>query len=149
MQRIGFDHHAIGAFGFLVFLVVYESLSTLYLFLPPLFGFLLAMLVKNRLGNFLFTVLIYFLFFEADRDYFIFSTWVYLLFFYRVLMPLIEDNLVCQKCILVMSVVVGYIGYFLFLNLVYFLVGADIYAMEYYLIGYYILIEAFLVLLLL
>lgn len=146
MQRNSSDSRSLAKdLLWLVPLVVYESLATIYYLLPPLFGFLIALLVVNNASRFLPLVLIYFLFFEADHSFFVFSSWVYLFLFFRVLLPVMQDYIICKRCILVLSVVLGYVGYFLFVSGIYMLVGATPLDWSVYLLLFYIVVESILV----
>ena len=64
MQRVGTDSQTLSHLPLLGLLVVYESLSTVYPYLPPLFGFFMALLVAEGTKKHMLWVLAYFLFLE-------------------------------------------------------------------------------------
>jgi hypothetical protein len=80
--------------------------------MPPMFGFLLASVVAVKGRDYVIFVFAYFLFYEADRGYFLFSTWLYYYIHTRYLIPLIASFMDCKKCLLVLSVGLGYLLYF-------------------------------------
>lgn len=126
-------------------LVVYESLGTIYYLLPPLFGFFIALLIQNRQSRYVPLVMIYFLFMEADHSLFLFSSWIFLLIFFKLILPFMEEYIVCKRCILVLGVVFGYLGYFFFINSIYFLVGVNTLDWTIWLLIFYIVVESVLV----
>ncbi|MDR3347024.1 MAG: hypothetical protein LBN32_00260 [Helicobacteraceae bacterium] len=144
MQRISADTRTLIAdFLWLIPLIIYESLGTVYYFLPPLFGFFAAVLALNKRSRHLLVVLIYLLFFEADHGFFIASSWLFLLLFFRFFVPLMEDNIISKTLIVIFSVAGCYIGYFIFVSLIYFIFGMP--AIEWnFLVLYYIAIETIL-----
>ena len=150
MQRVSTDSRSLARYLLLLVpLVIYESLSTVYYLLPPLLGLMTALLVVHRGERYLPVILIYLLFFEADHGLFVFSTWIFMFLFFRFLLPVIEENLICRPCILVLSVALGYVGYYLFMSLIWFVFGLEPLAWNFWLLFYFILIEAVLAVLLL
>lgn|GEM_PF-1236593 len=98
-------------------LFIWGALTKLFPYMPPLFGFLLAGAMVLKAREYTIGVLVYFLFFEADRGYFLFSTWLYFYFHTRYLMPLVASIVDCKKCLFVLSIVFGYMLYYLMLFL--------------------------------
>lgn len=128
----------------LIPLVIYGSLSTIYFLLPPLFGLFTAMLVINKAERYLPLVLAYFLFFEADHGFFLLSSWIFLFLFFRFVVPVMEDNLICRPCIVVLSVALAYGGLFLFLSLIGFLLGLEPLSWSWLLLIFFVVIESVL-----
>lgn len=141
MQRVGADSQTLNHLPLLGLLVVYESLSTVYPYLPPLFGFFMALLVAEGTKKHMLWVLAYFLFLEADRSYMIFSSWIFMVLFFKFLVPVLKDNIVCVRCINVLTVVLAYVGYYLFLEVGGFLMGVGFHSPDYLFVAYYILVE--------
>ncbi len=135
------------SFVYIILFIVYESLSSIYLFLPPLFGVLFVLLVnalnKNDNVTFLF-VSFCLLIFEVDKGYAIFSSIVYLLFVYKFILPRIIQNFSCYSCIKISYVVLAYIGFYLFNLLLANIFLLPIPDISYYIV-YYIVIEFFIV----
>mgnify|MGYP006292852593 CR=1 FL=1 len=126
-------------------LLVWESISNIYQYMPPLFGFAItgALIVRHKyytIGLFAFL-----LFFEADHSYFLFSTWLYFMFHTNFLIPVISSLIDCKKCLLITSVVLGYILYYTFLHLLETLLLEHTSAYNIYLISVYIAIESLLI----
>lgn len=145
MQRIGTDTRSLESVVWFVGLVVYESLSTLHAYLPPLFGLVLAYLyAKQDEKSFMF-VFAYLLFYEADHSHIIFSTWLFAWLFLKFIMPLAEENIVCKRCLHVLGIVVAYFGFYLFTLVFNFLLGIQDESFEYLLLIYYIVVESLLV----
>jgi len=147
MQRSISHQKPIVPFVYIVLFVLYSSLSTIYLFLPPMLAVLYVLFSKalDR-GDTISVLLITFclVIFEANFGYMLFSSVIYFYILYKFIMPKITQNFSCSSCIKISYVVLAYIGYFLFLTLI-----ANIFMLEapeinYYII-YYIVIEFFLV----
>lgn len=132
---------------YLLAFLIYESMSSVYLFLPPLFGVLFFYLVKALDDE--DTVLIVFIslclvIFEADKGYVLFSSIIYLFLAYKFVLPKLVQNFNCPSCLKLSYVVIPYVGFFLVNALV-----ANIFLLEmpdinFYII-YYIFIEFLLV----
>jgi len=147
MQRSLSHQKPLTPFVYIVLFVLYTSLSSVYLFLPPMLAVLFVLyskaLDKNEL---LLIVLISFCFmlFEANQGYFLFSTILYFSLVYKFIMPKLAQNFSCKFCLKVSYVLLSYIGLYLFLTLiskVFLLPSPEI---NYYIV-YYIVIEFFLV----
>jgi len=132
---------------YVILFIIYESLSSIYLFLPPLFSVLFVLMInalnKNDTLSFLF-ISFCLLVFEVDKGYSLFSSIVYLLFVYRFILPRVTKSFNCYSCVKVSYVLLAYLGFYAF-NLVL----ANIFVLpmpsiNYYVI-YYIVIEFFIV----
>ena len=135
------------SFIYIVLFVLYESLSSIYLFLPPLFGVLFVLLINalNKNDNIgFFFVSFCLLIFEVDKGYSIFSSIVYLLFVYKFVLPKLTQNFSCYSCIKISYVLLAYIGFYFFnllLANIFLLPNPEL---NYYII-YYIVIEFLIV----
>lgn len=127
----------------LVPLVIYEALGTIYFLMPPLFGFMVALLVINKRKRYLPLVLLYLLFYEADHGFFICSSWFFLFIFFRFALPIIEDYIVSRSFTVFLTITACYIGYFLFVLLINFIFGLATPQWS-WLLMYYVLIESLL-----
>jgi len=147
MQRSISSQRPITLLVYIALFVLYSSLGSIYLFLPPMFSILFvlfsrAMFKEDALGILLVSFCL--LVFEANYGYLLFSSIIYFYILYKFIMPKIIQNFSCNACIKISYVLVTYIGYFLFLTLI-----ANIFLLEapelnYYII-YYIVIEFFIV----
>jgi len=118
MQR-SFSYQNVISRLFLVGLfVIYISLSSMYLLLPPLLALLFFLyydaLTKNDLFS-LVTVVIMLLLFEAEKGFWFGSTVIFFTLLSRYLLPRIEQTIQCKPCIAAIFVALGYIGYWVFM----------------------------------
>lgn len=97
--------------------LVYESLSNIYLFLPPLFGILFFYYIrsvdKQDIGMLLLVVALL-LVYEADKGYLFLSSLVYFSFLYKFVLPKLEQIIECKRCILFLYILLAYIGFWFF-----------------------------------
>lgn len=102
----------VGAFA------VYVSLSTLYLFLPPLLAVLFVAFYKalNRHDLFgLLIVIAMMLILEAEKGFLFGSTVIFFSVVSRMLIPKIEQVVQCRPCMGAFFVALAYPGYWLFI----------------------------------
>ena len=147
MQRSLSHQKSLVPFLYIVLFAIYGSLSSVYLFLPPLLA-VLYVLFSNALkrDDLLMLVLVSFclLLFEANKGYMLFSTIVYFGIVHKFIMPKIIQNFSCSSCIKISYVLLAYLGYYIYLVLassIFLLPAPEI---NFYII-YYIIIEFFLV----
>jgi len=147
MQRsITYKNPIIAILFFFIF-ILYESLSSIYLFLPPMLAVLLLQFIRsiqNRDVVLLFFILLSLLVYEADKGYHAFSIIIYFFLLYRYILPTLTQSISCTICIKFLYVLLAYIGLYLFTYLLstIFLISAP--SFNYYMI-YYIVIEFILV----
>lgn len=131
---------------FLLYLV-YESLSTIYLLLPPLFGVLffyfIRSLNKQDISLLLLVVLLS-LVYEADKGYLFLSSLVYFSFVYKFILPKLEQVIECQRCMHLIYIIFAYIGFWLFSLLLQQIFWLELATLDWYVI-WYILFEFLLV----
>jgi hypothetical protein len=78
-------------------LFLYGSISTLNPYLPPLFGVLMATAYFVGRREFLFFAFGYLLIFEADRGYYLFSGFLFLIFYIYYFLPFVAAFLDCTR----------------------------------------------------
>ncbi len=148
MQRSITHKKSVKKLFFYIFLfIIYQSLSSIYLFLPPLLGLLFVFLIKSLDNDdtiFAFVIIFYLVIFEANKSYILFSSVIFLLLSYKFLLPKIIQNVNCHTCVKFLYILVAYIGFYFF-NLLF----ANIFFLAipnftYYII-YYIIIEFLIV----
>jgi len=147
MQRSIFDQRPLSILSYTVLFIVYESLSSIYPLLPPLFAFLFVMFVKTlKNRDSMGTVLIsfYLMIFEANQGYILFSTIIYFTLLYKLVVPKIETNFSCKSCILFLYVLLAYLGYYLFISLISEIFLLPQPGISFYIV-FYILVEFLLV----
>jgi hypothetical protein len=127
--------------------IIYEALSSIYLFLPPLLG-VLFILFSNALKDddtlSLLAVSVCLIILEADKGYLIFSTIIFFTFVHKLVLPKLIQNFNCLACIKSFTVIISYIGFYLFSLLISSVFLLPDPGINYYIV-YYIVIEIFLV----
>ena len=147
MQRSISHQKPLTPVGYVLFFILYSSLSSIYLFLPPLLAILFVLFLRAlEQEDFLLLMIISvcLVVFEANKGYLLFSTIVYFSLAYKFIMPKIIQNFSCASCIKISYVLVAYIGYYLFLALIANIFLLPLPHIDYYII-YYIVIEFFIV----
>ncbi len=127
---------------FLLYLL-YESLSTIYLFLPPLFGVLFFYFIRSldkQDISLLLLVVALLLIYEADKGYLFLSSLVYFSFLYKFILPKLEQVIECRRCLHLMYIVLAYIGYWLFSLLLQQVFWLELATIDWYIV-WYILFE--------
>jgi len=147
MQRsISHQNHLTILF-YVVLFIIYNSLSSVYLLLPPLFGVLFVLFARSLEGeDNVSVILIAFclIVFEVNMGYPLFSSIIYFTLVYKLIMPKIKQNFDCNSCLKLSNVLLPYIGYYLFLLLISKIFLLPLPSFNYYIV-YYIVIEFFLV----
>ena len=147
MQRSILNQNFVALSLYIIIFVIYESLSNIYLFLPPLFAVLFILFidkVKQDNAIFVFVIAFCLLVYEADKGYLAFSSIIFFALLYKFVIPRIEKNLGCYSCMRFAYVFLAYIGFFLFSLLLAKILNTPAPLLSYYII-YYIVIEFFLV----
>ena len=117
MQRNIINQKYLNIFIYLPLFLVYESLTSIYLLLPPMFGILFVIFInaiKNEDTLTLMVTSIALVFFEAQKDYILFSSIVYFTLIYKLFIIKIDKYVQCSNCISLIIVVLAYIGYYIF-----------------------------------
>ncbi len=135
------------SFLYIILFIIYESLSSIYLFLPPLFGVLFVLLINalnrdNTIGVVLIALCL--VIFEAEKGYILFTSIIYLLIAYKFILPKVIQNFNCYSCIKFSYIFIAYIGFLVFNTLFSNIFLIDLPGANYYII-YYIVIEFFIV----
>ena len=127
--------------------VVYASLGTIYLFLPPLLGvlfFLFSEALRRKNSIMLLFIVADILVLETQKGFLVFTLLIYFLLFEHFISPKIKQSINSKKFRIFLTVFLAYTGYLLFsalLSQIFLLpaVSFDLY------IVYYIVIEFFIV----
>ena len=117
MQRSITNQKPVESILYVLLFAAYESLSSIYLFLPPLFGVLFVLFLKSLKNEDMFSLLFISLclvLFEADRGYMLFSSVIFFALSYKFLIPRLIQNISCQSCIMFLYVIVAYVGFSFF-----------------------------------
>lgn len=132
---------------YLLLFVLYESLSSIYLFLPPLFAVLFIFFAKAVEEKDIVTLLLVsfcLLVFEANKGYLIFSSIIYFALVYKFVVPWLMQNFNSPKHIQSSYAIIVYLGFYFFNVLLSNIFLIPMPSIDYYIV-YYIVIEFFLV----
>ena len=143
MQRSITHQKPIIAVFYTVLFMVYMALSSIYLFLPPMFGVLFILFsraVEEKYTLNIFLLLFCLVSFEAEKGYVLFSSVIFFILLYRFVIPKLNQNFSCKACIVFMSVLLAYIGFYIFNLLLANIFLFPFPSMTYYVV-YYIVIE--------
>ena len=147
MQRSLSHKKSLTPLIYVALFVIYESLSSIYLFLPPLLG-VLFLLFMNSLKKedtmAFFLVAFCLLIFESEKGYLLFSTIIYFGIIYKFVLPKLKQNFNCNTCINISIVLLAYIGFYFFNVLMSTVFLLPLVGISYYII-YYIVIEFLIV----
>ncbi|MFT7004436.1 MAG: hypothetical protein ACJAWW_001794 [Sulfurimonas sp.] len=147
MQRSISNKNSLAPFVYVILFIAYESLSSIYLFLPPLFAVLFVLFIdalKKEDSLAIFLAVFCLIIFESQMGYPLFSSIIYLGLVYKFVIPRLKKNFGCTSCIKVAHVLLAYVGYYLFLLLLSNIFLLPMPNINYYII-YYIIIEFFIV----
>ena len=125
----------------------YESLSTIYLFLPPLLGVLFFYFIRaldRQDISMLILVTAMLLLYEADKGYLIFSSLVYFAFVYKFMLSKIQQMIKCKPCLRFLYIIFAYIGFWLFTLLLHQVFWMEAPELGWYVL-WYIIFEFFIV----
>ena len=117
MQRSITNQDPVRKILYIFLFILYESLSSIYLFLPPLFAVLFVLFIsalKDDDTMSLLFVSLCLLIYEADKGYIIFSSIIYFTLIYRFILPSLVQNFNCLSCIKISYVILAYIGFYIF-----------------------------------
>ena len=143
MQRSITYKNPVKVLFYIVLFLLYSSLATIYIYLPPLLGILFFLLSKSiRNDDMILALIISFclVVFEVNNGYLLFSSIIYLTLADRFAIPKIIQNFSCASCVKVSYILLSYIGYYLFLLLASKIFILDTPSFNYYIV-YYIVIE--------
>ncbi len=147
MQRSLTHQKPLTLFAYIFFFIIYESLSSIYLFLPPLLAVLFVLFAKAlKSGNTISVLLVSLclVVFEAENGYLLFSSIIYFSLVYKLLLPKLNKNFSCKSCINISYVLLAYLGYYLFCTVLANIFLLPMPSISFYII-YYIVIEFFIV----
>ncbi|OHD93855.1 MAG: hypothetical protein A2019_00235 [Sulfurimonas sp. GWF2_37_8] len=147
MQRSIINQKPVTLAFYIIFFIIYESISNIYLILPPLFGVLFVFFmrkVKQDNALFVFSIAFCLMVYEADKGYLAFSSIVYFSLLYKFVIPKIVKNFGCESCIRFTYILLAYVGFYLFSSLIATAFELPEPLLSNYIL-YYIVIEFFIV----
>ena len=137
----------IKAIPLLLLYLVYESLSSIYLFLPPLFGLIFFYFIRSldeQDLSLLFFVVLFALIYEADKGYLFLSSLVYFSFVYKFILPPLRQLIECRRCMHLIYILLAYLGYWLFSLLLQQVFWMELASIDWHVL-WYIVFEFFVV----
>jgi hypothetical protein len=148
MQRSFTYQKILKGFGIAIVFGLYQSLSSIYLLLPPLFGVLffyfIDALKKENLPA-LALIIVLLLIFEAEKDFLLFSSLVYFTFVYRFVIPRLEMMISCKICLKALLMTLAYPGFILYSIILNQVLWVELPTVDWH-IFYYMFLEFFMVL---
>ena len=143
MQRNSTLKKTLNTFFWVGVYLIYSSLSTIYLFLPPLIAFLFIIFIKalqqddtiNLLGVIISSLII-----EAQNGFLAFSLLIFFLISYKFIVPKIKQNINSQNVRIFLYIVYVYIGYTIFSFLIAQMFLLPTFGLNFYIV-IYIMIE--------
>lgn len=143
MQRNRADQKRLIPLWALPLFVVYASLSSIYLLVPPLLGVLFLLYVravaqKRMIDIVLIAAML--IVFEAEKGYLFASSILCFVLLERFVVPLLKQYIDCEPCRLLMQVALAYVGYTLLMLLLSQIFLFEMPAVDWRL-AYYVLIE--------
>lgn len=148
MQRSLTNKKILTAIGIVAAFVLYQSLSSVYLLLPPLLGVLFFYFVRaleNEDLHSLILIIILLLVFEAEKDFLLFSSLVYFTFIYRFVIPRLRVLINCWFCLKVIFLFLAYPGFIVFSYILNQVLWVEVPRVDWHMI-YYMFAELFWVL---
>jgi len=147
MQRDSFNQNPLSVISVFLLALIYEPITGIFIFLSPLFGVVLMLLIDDMKRNDrllqIMALMVYIAFFELDRGFILFSFIVFFTIFYLSIVSYVKHIIECQWCHTSIFVTLGYIGYYMFNTLIATLLNIDSPALSPILI-WYILIDIIL-----
>lgn len=139
MQRSITYQNALSDLLWIAVFAIYISLSSIYLFLPPMaavLGFLYFRAIQRYDLFSLIVAAVMLLMFEAEKGYWFGSTIVFFTLISYYLMPKLGQTMQCKICIKGIFVLLSYLGFTVFLGMVNSILILPIPAMDWHMVFY-------------
>ena len=147
MQRSISYKNPLDPFLYFILFIGYESLCSIYLFLPPLFALLFVLFIdaldNKKSVNFIF-VLLALVVYEASMGFSLFISIIYFSILYKFVVPKLKKSINQPYLLKIVYVLLAYLGFFVFLELLSTIFLLQPPEISYYVI-YYMFIEFFIV----
>ncbi len=118
MQRSFTYQNALSHLFWIIAFGIYSALSSMYLFLPPLFAFIGFLFYRTLSRHDLEIVVVFsimLLMLEAEKGYWFGSSILFFTLISHFIMPKLEQMMRCVACLKVIFVFLAYLGYWGFL----------------------------------
>jgi hypothetical protein len=125
MQRSIINYQPIIPFVLLIGLILYESISSIYIYITPFAGYIFLYIVKNYQNKekkwIILSLFIYLAYFELDRGFFVFSSFIIFMVYYKLFHGELESTIACKNCLKVTTIFIYYFSFYI-LNLLFSLI---------------------------
>ncbi len=151
MQRSLSRQNHLSLLLFPVLYLVYASLGSIYLLLPPLLGLLFIRFIDSLQQEHLYALLsigMMLLIFEAEKGYIFLSTLLFFMMMTHLVIPFLQQHIVCKACLDFFYITLAYLGYYVTMQLIAHIFLFELPSFD-ALIPFYIVVEFLLVMLLL
>ncbi len=121
MRRDSISKKNIISFKGFIFLIIYQILTSLYVYLTPLIGASFCYLVLNKerernthidLTSYRYLVLSYLVFADLNKGFYLFSGVIFFYLFYYIFAEWLQTSFKCKNCVIIAYVASGYFGIF-------------------------------------
>ncbi|MEA3373559.1 MAG: hypothetical protein U9Q62_07705 [Campylobacterota bacterium] len=147
MQRNLTYQTALLGLSYVIAYLIYISMSSIYLFLPPLLGVLFwhyRKALRQQNFSYLLMIVAMLLILEVEKGFLLFSSVVYLGLFQYIVVPKLQQYINCRGCLNFIYVALLYLGYLLFSWLIHQVFWMPLPSIDWYIV-YYIVIEFLIV----
>jgi len=125
MQRSIINYQPIVPIFLLIGLILYESITSIYVYITPLAGYIFLYIVENIKKKekrwIIVALFIYLTYFELDRDFFVFSSLILFLIYYRFIHSELKATIACKNCLKIAIIFIYYFGFYI-INLLFALI---------------------------
>jgi hypothetical protein len=125
MQRSIINYQPIIPFVLLVGLILFESINSLYVYITPLAGFIFLYIVENFHDKdkkwIILSLFIYLTYFELDKGFFVLSSLILFIIYYKFFHEELEATIACDNCLRITIIFIYYFSFYI-LNLLFALI---------------------------
>lgn len=134
MRRNSTYKKSVISFWWIVFLVIYQIMTSLYMYLTPLIGFFFCYLIfiyeeEEKTHDediwLKYLVFAYLVFADLNKGYYLFSSIIFFYIFKYVFAEWLRISFKCKNCIIVAFVIFAYIGIFGTNNLIAYILNKE------------------------
>ena len=120
MQRSIFNYQPLVPIFLLIGLVLYESVTSIYVYITPLAGYIFLYIVENHHDKekrwIIASLFLYLIYFEIDKGFFVFSSLILFLIYTKFFHTELKATMACKNCFKLTIITIYYIGFYI-LNL--------------------------------
>lgn len=114
---------------FAIGLLLYQILSSLYIFMPLFVGVFFTYIVINfedeKSKIYVYLAFAYLTIYDLNKGFYLFSSIVSFIFFYYIFVEKIRNFYSCRSCIVATYVVAAYLGHFALNMFIAYILNAD------------------------